>query len=89
MTTFGVFNLNTYNDAKRYVADHALQHLDELGDDTPASMTYSNDLVMDFPINYTYMRYDAANQYISKHQQAAQAEQAAQAAAYKHTGVLQ
>ena len=73
MTTFGVFNLNTYNNAERYVDEYRAQHYDELGDDTPASMTYSNDFVMDFPINYTYTNYDAASQYILKHQQAAQA----------------
>lgn len=44
MTTFGVFNLNAYANAERYVADHALQHNTDMADDTPASMTYNDDL---------------------------------------------
>ena len=78
MATFGVFDPDTYDAAIQYVARHAVN----VTDDTPASMTYRDDMPISFPLANTYEDYydhniyDSAHQYIARHAAAAAAREA-------------
>jgi len=79
MTTFGVFDPDTYHAAIQYVN----RHTGNVTDDTPASMTYRDDMPIAFPSagapddDYYHIKYDSAHQYIVKHERAAEAREAA------------
>jgi hypothetical protein len=81
MTTFGVFDPDTYAAALNYVNANNAEHVREMADNTPAHMTYADTVVMEFPLNsnYSESRYDIAEQYTSKHHAAAEAAAAAPA----------
>jgi hypothetical protein len=75
MATFGVFDPDTYGEAIQYVARHEIN----VTDDTPASMTYRDDMPISFPLAntnedyYDHNIYDSAQQYIARHVAAAAA----------------
>jgi hypothetical protein len=79
MATFGVFDEVTYDVASQYVA----RHTGNVTDDTPASMTYRDDMRISFPLAntsqdyYDHIKYDSAHQYIARHARAAAAAAAA------------
>jgi hypothetical protein len=79
MTTFGVFDPDTYAAALNYVNTNNAEHVRAMGDETPAHMTYADTLVVEFLPGYSESRYDIAEQYTTKHQAAAAAAAAAPA----------
>lgn len=73
MTTFGVFNLRTYNEARYYLYHYADEHAHNQSDETPARMNYADTIVMELPNHYSDTWYDIASQYVERHRAAGDA----------------